>query len=86
MVVTSLRFKDEQYQEIKELAEFEGVSVTTFMRQTILDRLQDEKSYYEAVQSLEESNGESVSSDEIKRRLGMARQQIIGKVDKEFGL
>ncbi|GMA46051.1 MULTISPECIES: DUF6290 family protein [Tetragenococcus] len=86
MVVTSLRFKDEQYQEIKELAEFEGVFVTTFMRQTILGRLQDEKGCYEAVQSLEESNGESVSSDEIKRRLGMARQQIIGKVDKEFGL
>lgn len=71
MTVTSLRFKDEQYQEIKELAEFEGVSVTTFMRQTILDRLQDENDYYEAAKNLEESNGETVSRDEIRRRLGM---------------
>lgn len=71
MTVTSLRFKDEQYQEIKELAEFEGVSVTTFMRQTILDRLQDENDYYEAAKNLEESNGETVSRDEVRRRLGM---------------
>lgn len=71
MTVTSLRFKDEQYREIKELAEFEGVSVTTFMRQTILDRLQDENDYYEAAQNLEESNGETVSRDEIRRRLGI---------------
>lgn len=71
MTVTSLRFKDEQYREIKELAEFEGVSVTIFMRQTILDRLQDENDYYEAAKNLEESNGETVSRDEIRRRLGM---------------
>ncbi|GMA08022.1 hypothetical protein GCM10025886_11730 [Tetragenococcus halophilus subsp. flandriensis] len=72
MVVTSLFFKDEQYREIKELAKFEEVSVATFMRQTILEQLQDENDYYEAAQNLKESNGETVTSDEIKRRLNIS--------------
>ncbi|WJS82731.1 DUF6290 family protein [Tetragenococcus halophilus] len=69
MVLTSLYFTDEQYREIKELAEFESVYVTEFTKQTILDRVQDENDYYEAVQNLAESNGETVSRDEVKRRL-----------------
>lgn len=69
MTVTSLRFKDEQYREVKALAEFYGESVTTFMRQTILERLEDESDYHDAVASLKESHGETVSREAIKRRL-----------------
>ncbi|MFD1465362.1 DUF6290 family protein [Lapidilactobacillus mulanensis] len=56
MPVTSLRFKDEQYDEIKETAAFYGVSVTTFMRQTILDRMEDEQDYRDAVASVDEGS------------------------------
>ena len=69
MTVTSLRFKDEQYKEVKALAEFYGESVTTFMRQTILERLEDESDYRDAVDNLKESHGETVSRETIKHRL-----------------
>ncbi|MCF1684220.1 DUF6290 family protein [Tetragenococcus halophilus] len=71
MVLTSLYFTDEQYREIKELAEFESVYVTEFMKRTILDRVQNENDYYEAVQNLKESHGETVSRGEVKRRLDL---------------
>ncbi|ETY75389.1 type II toxin-antitoxin system RelB family antitoxin [Lactiplantibacillus fabifermentans] len=71
MTVTALRFKDDQYEAIKKLAEFNGVTVPTFMRQTILERLEDEQDYHDALVNLRESHGETVSRSEIKRRLGM---------------
>ena len=68
MPVTSLRFKDEQYDEIKETAAFYGVSVTTFMRQTILDRMEDEQDYRDAVDSVDASDNQTVSRDEMLKR------------------
>lgn len=71
MTVTSIRFKDDQYQAIKALADFYGESVATFMRQTILERLEDEADYRDAASNLEESHGETVSREEIMHRLGL---------------
>ncbi|MGX6429760.1 type II toxin-antitoxin system RelB family antitoxin [Levilactobacillus yonginensis] len=71
MTVTSLRFKDDQYKQVKELAEFYGEPVTTFMRKTILERLEDESDYRDAARNLEASHGEKVSREEIKHRLGL---------------
>lgn len=69
--VTSLRFKDVQYAKVKELAEFEGVSVTTYMRDAVLARMEDEEDYKDAMANLEASHGETVSSAEIRKRLGL---------------
>ncbi|AYM02327.1 type II toxin-antitoxin system RelB family antitoxin [Levilactobacillus yiduensis] len=71
MTVTSLRFKDDQYQEVKALADFYGESVTTFMRRTILERLEDEADYRDAVSNLQTSHGETVSRQEVMQRLGL---------------
>ncbi|MFD1317604.1 type II toxin-antitoxin system RelB family antitoxin [Loigolactobacillus zhaoyuanensis] len=68
MPVTSLRFKDDQYNEIKEMAAFYGVSVTTFMRKTILERLEDEQDYQDAVDSIDSSDGKLVSRLEMLER------------------
>lgn len=69
--VTSLRFKNDQYDKVKRLAEFNGVSVTMYMRQAVLDRMEDEEDYKDAQANLAASHGETVSRSEILKRLGM---------------
>jgi len=71
MTVTSLRFKDDQYEAVKVLADFYGETVTTFMRRTILERLEDESDYQDAVKNLQASQGKTVSRQEVMNRLGM---------------
>jgi len=71
MTVTSLRFKDDQYREVKALADFYGESVTTFMRQTILERLEDEADYQDAVINLGDRHDAVVSREEIRHRLAL---------------
>lgn len=71
MIVTSLRFQDDQYQEIEVLADFYGESVTTFMKRIILERLEDEADYRDAVSNLQTSHGETVSRQEVMQRLGL---------------
>ncbi|HEY4399981.1 MAG TPA: DUF6290 family protein [Lactobacillaceae bacterium] len=71
MTVTSLRLEDEIYKEIKDLAAFHGENVTTFMRRTILERLEDESDYRDAVAAKHESNGETVSRAEMLKRVGL---------------
>ncbi|WP_027829208.1 type II toxin-antitoxin system RelB family antitoxin [Schleiferilactobacillus harbinensis] len=69
--VTSLRFKDDQYEKVKKLAAFHGVSVTMYMRQAVLERMEDEEDYKDAVDNIQASHGATVSRDEVKKRLGM---------------
>ncbi|GAB2024210.1 hypothetical protein OfM1_02800 [Lactovum odontotermitis] len=71
MTTATLRFDDAIYEQIKELADFQGLTPTTFMRNAILEQLEDEQDYQEAIQVLRESNGESVSRSEIMKRLEM---------------
>ncbi|MDE3283803.1 DUF6290 family protein [Lacticaseibacillus parahuelsenbergensis] len=70
--VTSLRFKDDQYKKVKELADFHGVSVTKYMREAVLERMEDEEDYNDAMANLKASHGETVSSAEIRKRLGLS--------------
>lgn len=72
MTVTSIRFNDKQYDEIKKMAEFYGLSVTTFMRNAILERLEDELDYNAAIQSERESNGITYSRESILKELGLS--------------
>ncbi len=69
--VTSLRFKKEQYEKIKRLADFEGISATAYMRRAVLERMEDEEDYKDAQANRAESQGATVSRAEIMKRLGM---------------
>ena len=69
--VTSLRFKDDQYKKVKEMADFHGVSVIMYMREAVLERMEDEEDYHDAMTNLNAGHGETVSSDEIRQRLGL---------------
>ncbi|KLI75561.1 MULTISPECIES: type II toxin-antitoxin system RelB family antitoxin [Lacticaseibacillus] len=70
--VTFLQFKDDQYKKIKELADSHGVSVTRYMREAILERVEDEEDYNAATANLNASHGETVSRTEIRKRLGLS--------------
>lgn len=70
--VTLLRFKNDQYKKVKEMADFHGVSVTTYMREAVLERMEDEEDYHDAMANLWASHGETVSSDEIRKNLGLS--------------
>ena len=71
--VTSLRFTSDQYEKIKKLADLHGVSVTTYMREAVLDRMTDEVDYNDANANLTASHGKTVSSAAIRQRLGLDR-------------
>jgi predicted transcriptional regulator len=72
MTTATMRFDDAVYEQIKELADFHGLTPTTFMKKAILEQLEDELDYQEAIKVLQESDGETVSLDEVMNRLGMS--------------
>ncbi|KRK47539.1 hypothetical protein FC96_GL002466 [Secundilactobacillus kimchicus JCM 15530] len=57
----------------KKLADLHGVSVTTYMREAVLDRMTDEVDYNDANANLTASHGKTVSSAAIRQRLGLDR-------------
>lgn len=69
--VTSLRFKNDQYNKVKGLAAFHGVSVTMYMREAVIERMEDEEDYNDAIANLKASHGETVSSNDIRKNLGI---------------
>ena len=68
MTTTTIRIPDEEYNAIQELAKFHGVNVSTFMRETIIERVQDEADYKEAIAILNENN-DSVSREDVIREV-----------------
>jgi predicted DNA-binding protein len=69
--VTSLRFRNDQYNKVKDLAAFHGVSVTMYMRDAVIERMEDEEDYNDAIANLKASHGKTVSSNDIRKSLGI---------------
>lgn len=73
MTAISVRFKDDQYRhQLKELADFNGETVTTLIRNVALEKLEDEQDYRDAVKADRESNGATVSAEQVMKELGMS--------------
>lgn len=70
-IVTSMRFKNDQYSMVKEAADFQGLSVTAYMRQAILERVEDEEDYRDGIARLKESDGVIIESDDVEKMLGL---------------
>ncbi|CAM4050349.1 DUF6290 family protein [Catellicoccus marimammalium] len=51
MVIVSLYFDDKEYENIKKVADLYGVSTTDFIKNSILEDLEDELDYIGAIQS-----------------------------------
>ncbi|MCC4370489.1 DUF6290 family protein [Limosilactobacillus reuteri] len=68
---TSIRFDENVLKMIHEQAQLDGKNTTEFMRDAILDKLEDSLDYADAIKNMRESNGKTVSREEMKKRLGM---------------
>ncbi|MDF7639112.1 DUF6290 family protein [Lactobacillus sp. ESL0791] len=66
MTVTTIRFSDDVYQKVKEMADFEGESVSTYMRKAITEKVEDQQDYQEAIKMLKKSTG-TVSAEEVRK-------------------
>lgn len=67
----SIRFNDRQYKEIKAMADFEGQTITSYMRNAILEKIEDEQDYKDAVRAKNESDGRTYSEKEVMKELKM---------------
>lgn len=69
MVTVSLDFNRDEYKQLTELAHYRDLS--EFLKQIILDRVEDELDYQDAIRNLQESDGEVVSRNAILTRLNL---------------
>ena len=71
----SLRMSDEDSELVKKYAEMNGMSVSDLLRQTVMDRIDDEydlKRYYEALAAFE-NNPVTYTLDEVEKELGLRK-------------
>ncbi|MFD1471887.1 DUF6290 family protein [Companilactobacillus mishanensis] len=69
MKTVSIKWSQFEYKSIENLAASRTISVDDFMKQTILDRVEDETDYLDAVKGITSSAGESVSRNQMLKRL-----------------
>lgn len=56
---------------IHQQAEFNSQTSNEFMRNAILEKLEDNLDYQNAVKNIRESNDQTISREDVKRRLGL---------------
>jgi len=71
MTVTSLKFKNNEYKQIQTMAKLYRVSTSEFIKQTVLDRINDERDYNLAIDNIKESHGKTSKRKEVLRRLNL---------------
>ncbi len=69
--VISLQLTNAQYDKLQRLIEFDGLSVTVYTRQAVLEWMEDDEDYRKTQANLATSQGETVSRAGIMKRLGM---------------
>jgi len=57
MVTATVHLSEEDYKIVKDMAAFEEMNVSEFMRKTILEQLEDKLDYKTAIDILNEHNG-----------------------------
>lgn len=67
----SIRFNDKQYKEIKAMADFEGQTISSYMKKAILEKIEDDQDYKDAVRAKNESNRKIYSEKEVIKELNM---------------
>lgn len=69
----SLRLNDEDTTLIKKYAEMKGISVSNLVRQSVIERIEDEydlKAYKKAIAAFHK-NPKTYTLDEVERELGL---------------
>lgn len=67
---TTIRFDSEVLNLIHKEAALNGQTGTEFMRNAVLEKLEDSLDYRDAAKKLKESGGRSLSREEVIRNLG----------------
>ncbi|MHC5373064.1 type II toxin-antitoxin system RelB family antitoxin [Enterococcus sp. LJL120] len=68
MTTTTVRMPEEDYKKVKMMAAFEGITVSEFMRKTILEQVEDSLDYQEGLAVLAEKN-DRISREDVIRGL-----------------
>lgn len=71
MKSTTIRFDTSILDIIHKQAELDGQNPTQFMRDAILEKLEDSLDYQDAIENIKASNGETVSREEVMNDLGI---------------
>lgn len=71
MSLTTIRLDDDILKWIDEYAEFNGVTKTKLIRDILMEKMQDDEDYLDAIASIEESKeSPTVSRQEMIKRYG----------------
>lgn len=68
---TTIRFDEDVLNLIHKQANLDGQTSTEFMRNAVLEKLEDSLDYQDAVKNIRESHGQTVSRDDVKKQLGL---------------
>lgn len=64
MIVASIRFSDQTYQKVKEMAEFSGISISSYIRTAVEEKVEDQEDYEDCVR-LDNSSKDTVARDKV---------------------
>lgn len=68
---TTIRFDEDVLSLIHKQAALEGQTPTEFMRNAVLEKLEDSLDYRDAIENIRRSKGKTMSRDDVKKQLGM---------------
>ncbi|NUF24919.1 DUF6290 family protein [Bombilactobacillus mellis] len=68
---TTIRFDNDVLELIHKQANLDGQSTTEYMRNAVLEKLEDSLDYQDAVDNIRASNGRTVSRKNVKKQLGL---------------
>jgi len=77
MTVTSVRLDDEQHAAVRQLALFNGVSISAMLRDIIVERLQDEADYRDAARVLQSTDRDPISPSRLRAELGLPEPSLV---------
>ncbi|MDQ2234272.1 MULTISPECIES: type II toxin-antitoxin system RelB family antitoxin [Ligilactobacillus] len=68
---TTIRFDQDVLNLIHKQANLDGQTSTEFMRNAVLEKLEDSLDYQDAIKNIRESHSRTVSRDDVKKQLGL---------------
>lgn len=66
-----IKLTEEQLEQIKRLANLEDEPVTTYIKNIILEKVEDEQDYKDAIQAQKESDSRTYSEKEVMKEFSL---------------
>ncbi|MFL2044356.1 DUF6290 family protein [Weissella hellenica] len=68
MATLTVRIDNELHDEVEQSADFNGLSIADYIRETLSERVQDEQDYKEVVKTIQTTT-ETVSREEVIKQV-----------------